>query len=95
MGRIQVEHASVLADLFLTQDPLDEQPAASGEESVDIVVVTDPGQRVALVGQPDATRGFRQVDRVAVPVRELEVSREHEFAIGTSLHANGRAELVA
>ena len=94
-GGIDVEHAPVLADPFLPQYPLDEQPAAPGEEGVDVVVVADPRQCVALVGKTDAARGLRQVDRVAVPIGELEISPEHEFAIGTPLYANGRAELVA
>ena len=94
-GGIDIEHAPVLADPFLPQYPLDEKPAAPGEKGVDVVVVADPRQRVALVGKADAARGLRQVDRVAVPVGELEVGPEHELAIGTPLDANGRAELVA
>ena len=94
-GCVHVERAVVLTDLFLPEYPRDEQPAAAGEESVDIVVVADPRQRVALVGKTDAAGDLRQVDRVSVPIRKLELGFEHEFAIGTPLDANGRAELVA
>ena len=94
-GRIQVEHASILAHSFFAQDALDQEPAASSQEGIDVVVVADPHQRVASVGQPDAARRLRQVDRIAVAVGELEVGFEHQFAVGTSLHADGRAELVA
>lgn len=94
-GGIDVEHATVLAHPFLPQYPFDEKPAAPGQEGVDVVVVADPRQGVALVGKADSARGLRQVDRVAVPIGELEVSPEHEFAIGTPLDASGRAELVA
>ena len=59
------------------------------------MVGADPHQRVAPVGQADAARCFRQVDRIAIPVGELEIGLEHEFAIGTLHHADGRAELVA
>ena len=38
-------------------------PAASCQERVDVMVVADPHQRVAPVGQADAARCFRQVDR--------------------------------
>ena len=43
---------------FLPQYPLDEQSAAPGDEGVDVVVVADPRQRVALVGKADAARGL-------------------------------------
>ena len=48
--------ASVLADFLLSQNALDELPAASCQESVDVMVVADPHQRVAPVGQADAGR---------------------------------------
>ena len=59
------------------------------------MVVADSLHRVASVGQMDAARRFRQVDRVAVAVGELEVGFEREHTIGTSLHADGCAELLA
>ena len=94
-GRIQMEHAPIVADSLLGENALDQEPAASGQEGIDVVVVADPHQGVAPVGQADAARSFRQVDRVAVAVGELEVGFEHEVAIRTWLHADGSAELLA
>ena len=58
------------------------------------MVIAYPHQRITSVGQADAARGFRQVDWAAIPIGKLERSRGHEHAIGMSIHANGRAELI-
>ena len=59
---------------FFVQDALDEQPPASAQKGVDVVVVADAHDGVSLVRQAYTARHFRHVNRIAVSVGELEAS---------------------
>ncbi|MCY3546889.1 MAG: hypothetical protein OXH49_08395 [Gemmatimonadetes bacterium] len=50
----------ILRHSFFAQDALYEKPATSRHESVDVVVVADPHQGVAFVGEADSSGHFRQ-----------------------------------
>ena len=80
---------------FFVQDALDEQPPASAQKGVDVVVVADAHDGVSLVGQAYATGHFRQVNRITVTVGELEAGAKHQLPVRSLHKAHVRTELLA